>query len=257
MTMDPSRNSPDRHGYFRRLVGLLTGAALFWTGAAIVNLLAFLFLPFVKRPRVRKNARRILRWLFRFWRFFLTQFVGVRFEIPERGRLNEINRTIVVVNHPSLMDAFYLLSVIPNAVCIFKESLQRNPLLGPLAHLCGFIANEAGPDMIREAGGALADGCNLIIFPEGTRSRDELRPFKPGFALIATRFKAPVQIIHLQCLPPLFPGRVNLQGMPATRPLVSIRMGRLFPPVEGRKATELMELVETRFRQFGAEAAVG
>jgi 1-acyl-sn-glycerol-3-phosphate acyltransferase len=179
---------------------------------------------------------------------YLSVSCGVRFELLSPKRFHEIRGTVVVANHPTLMDAFYLLGLVPDAVCIIKHSLQRNLLLGPTLRLCGFIANEAGPDLVREAGAALAEGCNLIIFPEGTRNRGTLQPFKPGFALIATRFRVPVQTVHLSCEPPFLPGPVELKGIPGVAPVVGVRPGRIFRPDAGSKTARFMAEIETYFR---------
>jgi 1-acyl-sn-glycerol-3-phosphate acyltransferase len=180
---------------------------------------------------------------------FLSGFGIARFSLVATENLQAIQGTVVAANHPTLMDALYLLGLVPDAVCIFKKSLQRNMLLGPMARLCGFIASEAGPDMVRESGVAISEGCNLVIFPEGTRSRGKLQPFKPGFALIATRFRAPVQTIHLSCNPPLLPGRVELKGMPRVTPVIVIQPGRLFRPQSGSRTTQFMAEIETYFQR--------
>jgi 1-acyl-sn-glycerol-3-phosphate acyltransferase len=247
MKPEPNERTKSR-GSVRRAGILAIGGLIFWMGSAVFSLLAILFFPLAGKPSVRRQARRILRRLFRFWMGYLSVTCGVRFELVSPKRFQEIRGTVVVANHPTLMDALYLLGLVPDAVCIIKKSLQRNLLLGPIARLCGFIANEAGPDLVREAGAALSEGCNLIIFPEGTRSRGSLRPFKPGFALIATRFKAPVQTVHLSCEPPFLPGRVEMKGIPGVAPVVSVRPGRVFRPVTGSKAARFMAEIETYYR---------
>ena len=232
----------------RRAVSLVFGAGMFWAAAAGINLVALCFLPFSNHQPVRRTARRSLRRLFRLWMRFVAVVVGARFELDGMRGLESLAGTVVVANHPTLMDAFYLLGLVPDAVCIFKKSLQRNLLFGPMARLCGFLANEAGPDLVREAGAALAEGCNLVIFPEGTRSRGGLQPFKPGFALIATRYRRPIQSVHLSCVPPLLPGRIGMRGVPGTTPVVSISLGREFLPPPGARAHTLCAAIEAYYR---------
>ena len=52
-----------------------------------------------------------------------------------------------------------------------------------------------------------ATGNSLLVFPEGTRTVPgrKLNPLKPGFALIASRARAPVRVIIVRSPPDLVP----------------------------------------------------
>jgi 1-acyl-sn-glycerol-3-phosphate acyltransferase len=67
----------------------------------------------------------------------------------------------------------------------------------------GFIRNDLDPDALLTAcRQSLDDGHNLIIFPEGTRSRPGSPPqFRRGFANLAVMTGAPVQPIIITCEP--------------------------------------------------------
>jgi 1-acyl-sn-glycerol-3-phosphate acyltransferase len=110
---------------------------------------------------------------------------------------------VYVVNHPSLVDALFLLARLPDTVCIFNPVLLRNPVVGPAALLCGYVAGDAGVDGIRRAAERVSTGCSLLIFPEGTRTAPgaDLNPLRPGFALIARRARAPLQLVHVRSSP--------------------------------------------------------
>ena len=229
---------------------LLYGISLagFWSGALLCNLLALFFLPWRGQAKVRRKARVWLHRLLVFARRSMGAIQAVRFDLMGTELLSELRSTVVVANHQSLLDAVYLLSLVPDAVCIFKRSLQRNIALGPMARLCGFIANDAGPDLVRESVAALSEGCNVIVFPEGTRSQGGLKPFKPGFALIACRARCPIQTIHLSTDPALLPKGASLMDLPHRQPLVGIRPGRRFSPTPGLRTTDLLREVEAYFQ---------
>ncbi|HEY8611021.1 MAG TPA: lysophospholipid acyltransferase family protein, partial [Roseomonas sp.] len=105
---------------------------------------------------------------------------------------------VVAPNHLSMIDVMLIVSCLPDAVCIMKAGLERNPALGG-GRLAGYIPNDAGLPVIRRAAEALRGGANLLVFPEGTRTPDgRTGPFHPGFALIARRARAPVQPVFIE-----------------------------------------------------------
>jgi 1-acyl-sn-glycerol-3-phosphate acyltransferase len=136
----------------------------------------------------------------------------------------------LVANHISLIDITCLLARVPEAVCIFKPAIRRNPVLGAAARRAGYLAGDGGLDLVRDAVDKLAAGRKLVVFPEGTRApKGVLLPFKPGFAFIAHRAGVPIQLVRIttdsdvltkDCQPwrmPIFPAHVVV----SVGPLVS------------------------------------
>ena len=173
----------------------------FAVGAASVTVLCLALFWLPDNDRVRRWFRRVIHAHFRLWityltgnRLFHVRFVGFEAFPRDTG-------LIVVSNHPGLMDITYLLAAIPDALCIFKPQIRRNPILGATARRAGYLASDGGIDLVRYAAEAAAAGHTLIIFPEGTRTRvgRRLNSVKPGFALIAQRAKVPVQLVSIAC----------------------------------------------------------
>ena len=114
-----------------------------------------------------------------------------------------IGGQLFIANHPTLLDAIFLLAVLPNCNCVIKGALVANPFVRTLIRLGGYIPNRNdGIELLYRAVETLQRGENLIIFPEGTRTRDEhtLR-FKRGAANIALRAKCPVHPLVINCQP--------------------------------------------------------
>lgn len=174
-----------------------------------------LCLPLLILPRRNARAmRRTLRGLFDFWMRWFHSSGVVR--IAWHGFNAPLTPgTVYIANHPTLIDAPILLSRVPDAICIFKPALMRNPAVGPATILAGYAAGNPGVDMIREVAGKIAAGQSLVIFPEGTRTEpgQPLNALKPGFALIAARAKAPVQLLVIRA-----PGDLVPRGRPWWRP---------------------------------------
>ncbi|HEX7260752.1 MAG TPA: lysophospholipid acyltransferase family protein, partial [Luteolibacter sp.] len=88
-----------------------------------------------------------------------------------------------------------------SAVCVMKKPILLNPLLGGGARLAGYIANDGMTRMIRDASDSLAEGGQLLLFPEGTRTKPDARwvnPIKGGCAIIATRAEVPIYPILIR-----------------------------------------------------------
>ena len=133
----------------------------------------------------------LFHWWCEFARLVYVRYRG--FEKLSRGSL------VLVANHPALIDITCLLARVPEAVCIFKPAIRRNPVLGAAARRAGYIGSDGGHELVRDAADKVAAGHALVIFPEGTRTPpgNILLPFKPGFVLIARRAHAPIQLVRI------------------------------------------------------------
>ena len=77
------------------------------------------------------------------------------------------------------------MSLFPNSTCIVRGSLTRTPLRGVIKQ--AYITNTTDFNLVLEETKKLIDkGCNVIVFPEGTRSpRAGRNNYKKGAARIA------------------------------------------------------------------------
>jgi 1-acyl-sn-glycerol-3-phosphate acyltransferase len=105
---------------------------------------------------------------------------------------------VVVANHQSLLD-IVMLSRLPRELkWVGKEELFRIPWIGQMLRLTGDIAvkrgdAESGGEAVARAKAYLSRGMGVMIFPEGTRSRDaRLLPFKSGAFRLAIEAGVPV-----------------------------------------------------------------
>ena len=146
--------------------------------------------PLDKNAKQRK-VRSLIQSLCRFYVAFM-QFVclieyrvsGLR-DIEPKGHL-------VISNHSMLIDALFALAYIDNLCCVVKHQLLSNPFTRFPVSLAGYISNDSH-DLIDRACKKLADGENVLIFPEGTRNQyDTQLEFKRGAANIAVLSGCPV-----------------------------------------------------------------
>jgi 1-acyl-sn-glycerol-3-phosphate acyltransferase len=196
----------------------------------------FLFAPFYLFARVisRDVNRAFQRLNARFYRWF---FILLRFLVPAcrwqvSPDVKAIRGSVIVANHASYLDPILLISFFPRHTTIAKARLFRLPLYGRMLRLSGYIPSAAGgamADLMLEAMEKmpvwLAAGGNLIVFPEGTRSRDgRIGALNTGAFKIARLCRAPIHVLYLENTARLFrPGRFLFD----TRTANTIRVAHL------------------------------
>ena len=198
-------------------------------------------------------VRETIRWLFGRWIAWL-HATGLIIVTWEGADLATAARPMIcVANHPSLLDATFLLARLPEAVCILKPAILRNPFLGPAAIMAGYVSVEIWIDLIRNLTTGGRPARTLLIFPEGTRTDTgrALNPLKPGSALIARRAQAPVQIVSIHpdhaLLPrgwptwraPRFPCHVVIRTGPRVTADPSRSPGEIIADIQQKMADQL------------------
>ncbi len=136
---------------------------------------------------------------------------------------------IITTNHPALIDVVLIGSRLPRMVCVLKANLLGNPLLGGGASMAGYISNDSTGNLIRRAATATREGCQLLIFPEGTRTvMDPVNPFKGGFGLVAKKAGVPVQTVFIEASSPFLGKHWPLWKKPDFPLVYRIRLGERF-----------------------------
>ena len=164
---------------------------------------------------------------------------------------------VVVSNHQSMLDIFMLSRLPREMKWVAKEELFRVPWIGWMFRVSGDIPlrrgdAESGRETLTRARWYLDHGMHVMMFPEGTRSRDgRMLPFKSGAFRLALEAGVPV-------LPIAVSGTAD--GMPKGSPWVrpARAMARILEPVETAGMTDadtnrLRDLVRQRIAAGVAE----
>ena len=177
---------------FRRVACICRGGtslALF----VVFGIGAILITPLMLIMRSRQTCQPVVRatWRFAAWLFEATGLIRVK----NKG-LGGQKGTIIVSNHPSLIDVVLYIVLVPRTLYVAKHALLKNPFLSAI------VRHTSLPDDARlpeAAAPYLADGWNVLVFPEGTRSPspDVLRDFHRGAAQLALRTGAEVVCVGL------------------------------------------------------------
>jgi 1-acyl-sn-glycerol-3-phosphate acyltransferase len=190
------------------------------------------------------------------WSRALLGFAGIELSIEWRAPLDPKGAYVFMANHESTVDIWALLALLPYRVrMIAKKQLARIPLFGWAMWAGRFIfidrANAvAARRSIEEAKNRIRDGHKVLIYPEGTRTRDgKLGPFKKGGFHLAVDAGVPIVPIAVTgaraCMPPgsllLRRGRVHVVVL---EPIATADLGEqdrqlLIDRVRGAIATAL------------------
>jgi 1-acyl-sn-glycerol-3-phosphate acyltransferase len=108
--------------------------------------------------------------------------------------------SIVVANHPSILDALCFFWKLPGIGCVVGTNPRGNPLLSHPARRADFVPHDPALRMLKEGRRRLARGENILLFPEGTRTtHGALNGFHAGPALLAVKSGAPVRTVFIEC----------------------------------------------------------
>lgn len=203
---------------------LMTGFAFacFFLGGGLMACSVFPLLVF--HPRQHERVQDIIHHSFRAYLAAL-RFLGLlELDIRGRERLEACRGRLIIANHPSLLDVVILMALVRNTQCIVKHQLWRSPFLGGVMRAAGYIRNDLeGASMIEACRHSLQSGANIIIFPEGTRSRGRaVFRFHRGFANIAILNEADLQPVIISCAPPTLKKGDRWWAVPPTRPRFTV-----------------------------------
>ena len=179
------------------------GAFAYWGVAGLlISALSFPLILILPAATAKKLGRGMLHRAFRVFVRYLQVTDLVQSDLDSLDALkHEPGPVIIAPNHTSLWDAVFVISKLPQPICIMKESILRNPFLGGGARLAGYIPNGSSSRMIKDAARALSEGGQLLLFPEGTRTRRDARWINPlggGCALIARKAGVPVRPVFIR-----------------------------------------------------------
>lgn len=127
-----------------------------------------------------------LRMASRCWAPGLLRGAGARLEVHGMERIDWSQPHVFVANHQSMIDICALFRALPVPVrFVLKQELAKVPFVGWYARAMGMVFIERGSARssarrLHAAVDLLRDGASVCAFPEGTRGRGRVGPFKGG-----------------------------------------------------------------------------
>ncbi len=194
-------------------------------GASDRSLPAEVVVPTASAPGPHSLRRLVLRPILRSW--LRVRSHGAE-HVPEQGPV------LLASSHRSHADSIALALAVRRPVHFLGDlTLTDTPLVGPQLPKLGMVplrrgvADAAALDVVRAL---LRDGHCVVVYPEGSRSRDgTVHRLRSGVARVAAELAVPVVPAGIEGIERAWPvgQRPRLRG--AT---VTVRFGAPFPPPE-------------------------
>lgn len=226
---------------------LIITAAVLFVGALVIWLVTLPFDP------TRKLLHRYTCW----WSALYVRCIpGCRIVVEGREKITPGVAYVLVANHQSLTDVMALGALAIPFKWVSKKEVFGIPFIGWNGRLNQYVSVDRGNvrsvrQTMDECRGWLQRGVSLMMFPEGTRSKDgEMHPFHNGSFRLAAESSCPVVPIVVNGTFPIYQGW-KVKAFPGT---ISIRV---LDPVTveeaGGKPNQLCDLVFERMQKELAE----
>ncbi|MTI11035.1 lysophospholipid acyltransferase family protein [Curvivirga aplysinae] len=191
--------------YLWRILGTGLCFCLFGLGGVVLTTLVFPVVNLTTKDATLRHERsqKLIHRTFRCFVFLLSGFGLFRFHLSGHEALKGLKGILIIANHPTLIDVVVMMSMMDKAQCVVKAALFDNKFLGGPVRAAGYIRNNEDPEeLLRACEDILERGENVILFPEGTRSKPNQKlKFKRGFANVALGARADLCMLKIKCNP--------------------------------------------------------
>jgi 1-acyl-sn-glycerol-3-phosphate acyltransferase len=170
-----------------------------WAACVLVVASALLALPATIVTLLSPRGSNAVIRAGKIWSRIMLATVGARVTYHDPERAHERAPCVFIANHQSMIDIWVMFAVIPLSTrFVAKHELFRIPVFGWALSSCGCIAIDRSNRRealrsLRAAADQIRAGRSVVLYPEGSRSRDgRLRPFKKGAFHLALQAGVPI-----------------------------------------------------------------
>lgn len=175
---------------------------------------------------------KIYQYWARWWSWTLLKAAGIDVTVESTEGARGVREAIFMANHTSAADIVVIFVALSRDVrFVAKRELFWVPILGWSMWLAGFIpVDRERKDKAREAfdriGKSLRNGISILVFPEGTRSRNgRLGTFKKAGFLLAMRTGMPIVPVGISGARAV----LGADGLLVRRGTIAVRIGDPVP----------------------------
>ncbi|WP_116367595.1 lysophospholipid acyltransferase family protein [Parahaliea mediterranea] len=207
-------------GFYWRVAATGTSFALFGLGGLVLGYVIFPVVSLLApdRDTAVRRCRGLIHHSFRLFIGFMKGAGVLTWDVQGAAELRTPGQ-LVVANHPTLIDIVFLISMIPDATCIVKSDLYRNPFTRGPVRLAGYVANDSPEQLLRDGAAAIDSGTTLVVFPEGSRSvGSDLLTFRRGAAYLWLAARCPLRLVTITASPPTLAKGEKWYQIPHRRP---------------------------------------
>ena len=250
--------------YFKQFVDLLV-TLIDWVYFSLSIVLLFALFPlFLLLSLFYKNREILFQNIVHYYLrsfFFVLKLIVPRLNIYIHNlqEIKNIRSSIVISNHISYLDPLLILSTNKRLVTILRGKHIRIPAFGWLLNKAGYIpiAGEGKDDVdtlfierVSKISELFLKGQNILIFPEGTRSRNgNLGEFKKQAFKLAKKYNVPLELLLIKNTDVLFKKGKFLYNTCIKNKIELKKIGRVVPDHQHGTAA-VKELMDNIYRIY-------
>jgi 1-acyl-sn-glycerol-3-phosphate acyltransferase len=177
----------------------------------IWSFLAIVFGGLLYLVRIKNGMTWIAKY---FWSPFVIPLIGGKLKIENGDRIDPKQSYLIMANHNSFIDIPVLFKAMPfYTYFIAKKEIKKIPLLGWYVGAYGMIYIDRSDSAkakvsIAHAAKLIEAGKHVIIFPEGTKSKDgKIAAFKKGGFHLAEQSNVPILPIKIEGATQVWPNK--------------------------------------------------
>lgn len=207
--------------------------SVFGIGGLTMGVVIFPITHLLSRDRSRANRRcqYLVHLSFRLFIWMMRELRVLTYEIAGKEKLRQSDARVVVANHPSLIDVVFIVSMLPEALCVVKKAAWSNPFMAGVMWATGYIPNDDPIRFIDDCVRNVCDGRRLVIFPEGTRTvPGQPMKLRRGAASIIAKSGQPFLPIYITSDPTTLTKSEKWYQIPNKRVHFRVVIGDCFDP---------------------------
>lgn len=141
----------------------------------------------------------LVHYIGKFWSMLNLYLPGAKVTLRGKEKIEKGRAYIIMSNHQSLLDPWVLIAKLPLQLrWIIRAGVKKMPVFGYALERMGHVyvdrrKRKGTAASLEMAVQKLKEGSSVVVFPEGTRSKDgQLLKFQRGGAMIAIKSGAPI-----------------------------------------------------------------
>ena len=175
----------------------------FVSGAVTLTSLSFIFKAIPFGTKAKKTIFHKLLQYFSWWMMYANFFIKKLIINPDKEDFSK--PAVIISNHQSPVDVMLMLLLHPKLLILTNDREWNNKLYGHVLKYADFLpVTLPHEELLEKLKEKVELGYSIVVFPEGTRSRDgKMKKFQRGAFLLARELK-------LDLLPIIFHGNGSI-----------------------------------------------
>ncbi|MBE0390720.1 MMPL family transporter [Flavobacterium sp. PL002] len=202
----------------KRLLHSILSFIYYGLGGFVLSIIGVVLMKIL--PFSRKSKLRSFHYVMsKFMQSVLFSYPAVRRKISNISNENFDKPAVIIANHMSFLDILAVGMLSPKIIFLVSDWVYNSPFFGKGVRLAGFYPVSSGIDNgIEHLREKVDQGFSLMVFPEGTRSTDNLiKRFHKGAFYLAEEFKLDIVPVVIHGYSEIAPkGDFILNGGPTT-----------------------------------------